>query len=333
MSKNRHQRCDPHERAETTAASVSRRGNLPIFTAFLPRLLPAAAAVVLSWTAMIYFSPLSSGQDAEPQPAAGELEKSEQAATLLVESMLDYLAYGPALEAKLRVRAWGAETEVVEVGRYLQSGQGKGWMRMELEVPIADGKGRWQQTCDGRLVWTREELAGDIRVRRVDVGRLRELLDANGASRSGGASRVPPWFRVGGLAEILDRIRAEFRLTLGKGRIEQQPMLVIKGTVREDVASELAETHGGQFPAVLPRHIVIAVPVSSVEAPLPARIEYWTHAGGRLISLLEVYDSTLIESPPLDHFRFETGGGDFTNETDAYLARFGFVLAAKPGEG
>jgi len=262
--------------------------------------------------------------------------------------MLEYLAYGPAFEAKLRVRAWAAGEHVVEVGRYLQSGGGKGWMRMELEVPIADGKGRWQQTCDGRLAWTREELAGEVRVRRVDVSRLRELLATTGpaspyplyadqsaapgqpAADSLAGNDVPAWFLVGGLAEILDQIRSQFQLGLSKGHIEDRSMLIIKGSLRKEVRDTLTAEAGGTFPDLVPQHVVIAVPEDSLSAPLPLRIEYWSRADGRLISMLEIYDSTLVEPPSIDKFRFQPGGGDFTNETAEYLTRFGFVLAEGP---
>ncbi len=279
-----------------------------------------------------------------PEPTA----RSQQAARLLVGSMLEHLAYGPAFEAKLRVRAWAAGEHVVEVGRYLQSGGGKGWMRMELEVPIADGKGRWQQTCDGRLAWTREELAGEVRVRRVDVSRLRELLATTGpaspyplyadqsaapgqpAADSLAGNDVPAWFLVGGLAEILDQIRSQFQLGLSKGHIEDRSMLIIKGSLRKEVRDTLTAEAGGTFPDLVPQHVVIAVPEDSLSAPLPLRIEYWSRADGRLISMLEIYDSTLVEPPSIDKFRFQPGGGDFTNETAEYLTRFGFVLAEGP---
>ncbi|XZE54530.1 hypothetical protein SH139x_000500 [Planctomycetaceae bacterium SH139] len=280
----------------------------------------------------------------EPPSQFHQAARSHQAARLLVGSMLEYLAFGPAFEAKLRVRAWAAGEHVVEVGRYLQSGGGKGWMRMELEVPIADGKGRWQQTCDGRLAWTREELAGEVRVRRVDVSRLRELLATTGqsspyplyanqattlnlAAPSSSENDVPAWFLVGGLAEILDQIRSQFQLGLSKGHIEDRPMLIIKGSLRTEVRETLTAEAGGVFPDLVPQHVVIAVPEDSLSAPLPLRIEYWSRADGRLISMLEIYDSTLVEPPSIDKFRFQPGGGDFTNETAEYLTRFGFVLA------
>jgi hypothetical protein len=249
---------------------------------------------------------------------------SERVATALVERILEYLTWGPPLEAKLRLRAWAAGREVVEVGRYEQAGQGTGWIQMVLQVPIADGKAHWQQTSDGRLAWTREELAGEVKVRRVDLGRLEELLPKV-ASVNG--SRVPPKLRVGGLAEIIDRIQADYDLSLSEGSIEGVKMVVLKGLMRDTMFNELKEVGGGSVSELVPIQVRIAIPAESLSQPLPARIEFWSGVSGRLISLLEIYDSTTIESPPIERFRFEAGGNDFTNETELYLRRFNPALA------
>src|SRR5690606_10650406 len=100
---------------------------------------------------------------------------------------------------------------------------------------------------------------------------------------------------------------------------------VIKGWMKPDRVEQLRPEEGGEFSVLVPRHVRIALPVKSLEAPLPARIEFWTVPGGRLISLLEIYDSTTIEPPTIDRFRFEAGLDEVTNETELYLRRFGLL--------
>lgn len=294
-------------------------------------------------------SPSQAGVSDSDLVAADEVaEKSRRIASTIANRVLDYLTWGPPLEAKLRLRAWAAGREVVEVGYYQQAGRGTGRSQMGLQVPIAEGTARWQQVCDGRLAWTREELAGEVRVRRVDLGRLDELLSVQSAvdleNREGSeseGSRITPRLRVGGLAEIVDRIQADYRLSVSEGhieevdsegRIEKVRMLVIKGEMRTVILEAMQAAGGGVISPLVPRQVMIAIPADSLAEPLPARIEFWSEAKGRLISLLEIYDSTTIEPPPIEHFRFEAGGDDFVNETELYLRRFSGGLANRATE-
>jgi hypothetical protein len=296
-------------------------------------LVPAGAALMtatLVTLAIVTPQPHARAQQ-EPPPSAAELEpgdsdRGRQAAGTLCDAILAHLTVGPPLETKLRLRAWAAGESVLAVGSYIQAGRGQGWMRMELQTSIADGKGLWQQTCDGRLAWTREELGDQVRVRRVDLGRLRQ------PARRANSQPVPAWLRVGGLAELIDRIAADYRLTLSRGHIGDQEMWVLKGALRDTLADPLRERAGGTFPQLVPRLVRVAVPADQLEAPLPARIEFWDRAGGKLLSLLEIYDATTIDPPPVTQFRFEAGGDDFVNETEIYMQRFGFVLAEKEAE-
>lgn len=346
MTINRHHRGRPQNGIQPVAAGPSRSSSWLLFAA-LSGLAAAFSLAAVRTSGQETSQPPEGSVTAESTPeqavtrgenraSAGEPISAEQEparedwaarqdAAALAERMIEFLTHGPPLEAKLRQRVWAAGREVVEVGHYLQAGRGSGRLRMELQVPIADGKSRWQQTCDGRLAWTREEMAGEIRVRRVDLGKLEE---STAAARS---QRVPPRLRVGGLVEIIDRIQADFDLQLSEGHIDGNPMLVLKGILREQVAERLMQSlQREDWPELVPRQVRIAVAVDALAAPLPSRIEFWSKPDGRLISLLEIYDVAEIETPGIDQFRFEPGGHDFTNETEMYIARFGLGVAEIP---
>src|SRR6056297_1258919 len=113
---------------------------------------------------------------AAPAPADGSRQQARQAAQPLIRDTLQRLTAGPAFDAKLTQHIWAQGREVVGVGRYEQAGEETGWFSMEMMVPTASGKCLLQQMSDGRLAWTREQVGDQVRLRRVDVGRLDELV-------------------------------------------------------------------------------------------------------------------------------------------------------------
>jgi hypothetical protein len=125
----------------------------------------------------------------------------------------------------------------------------------------------------------------------------------------------------------MDRLGADYELVLSEGHIEGVPMVVLKGSFRPEVLAELKLLGNGQISELVPQHVRIAIPAAKIDAPLPARIEFWSEASGRLISLLEIYDMTTIEPPPVERFQFDVSlvpaGNDPVVETELYLRRFG----------
>lgn len=269
--------------------------------------------------------------------AAAELALSqgqrERAADELVWQTIERLTHGGAFEAKLKQRVWAAGREVVGVGRYEQAGGRTGRVSMELMIPIAHGKCLMQQTCDGRLAWTREQVGDEVRLRRVDVGRLDELVPPDQRKASGS---IAPGLRVGGLVELFERIHTDYRLRLVGGQLEGRAVWILRGAIRPETRQQILETAGRQdWPPLCP--VEARVAIAAEDGPqdfgqgLPVRFEFWGQkASGEpsLISLLEVYDARAIEPAPQQHFRYETGGQDvdFTNDTERYLRRFGVRL-------
>ena len=89
--------------------------------------------------------------------------------------------------------------EVVGVGTYEQAGGGSGQYNLQVTMHDGDGKHRLQQISDGKLAWTRTEIAGKVSLRRVDVGRLEEWV--RGIADPTGLS---PKLKVGAWGEMLD---------------------------------------------------------------------------------------------------------------------------------
>ena len=290
----------------------------------------------------------------ESQTQESEGKKSDttnpQAITLL-RKVLEQLVHGPAFHCKVRETVWTNEREVVGVGTYEQAGQGTG--RYHLQVTMHDGKGRHrlQQISDGRLAWTRTEIASDITLRRVDVGRLDEWL-----GRSTSNSLIAPRYTVGAWVELLTSIHRDYNLDLVGATLDSEPVWVIKGDISSRRRAEIMKRGDGTtWPMLCPTRVHVAVgskPNESANAGqlLPLRFEFWSdpgsddfraitgtdnpstaETGSRLITLIELYSIQAIISPPVERFRFENREAEvnFINETDRYIQMHGIQLTER----
>ncbi len=270
---------------------------------------------------------------------------SSTTAVELVERVIASLAQGPAFDAKVRQRVWTSGREMVGVGTYEQAGDSSGQFNLQLTMHDGDGKHTLQQISDGRLAWTRTEIAANISLKRVDVGRLGEW-----ASMSQFTNDVSPRLRVGAWTELLDTIRRDYILRLTAGRLEAQAVWIVTGKLRESVREDvLRTTRRSEWPALYPSQVQLAIAATPAKGTnfgegLPIRIEYRTDGRlptaansddepstapplARLIMLVELYSIRPIDPPPLARFRYESQDVNFVNETDRYLKLYGIQLS------
>ena len=275
--------------------------------------------------------------------AANQNESSQVQAVNLLRQVLNLIVHGPAFDAKVRETVWTTGREVVGVGTYEQAGGGSGRFNLQLTMHDGDGKHRLQQISDGRLAWTRTEIAGKVSLRRVDVGRLDQWV--KGASAK---MRVSPGLRVGGWAEMLTTIERDYVLRVDGATLDGEPVWVIVGSLRKDRRQQiLAESQREKWPAHCPTRVRVALqskpdPESKFGQLLPIRIEYWSDPlpvrdsatqsdTGRLIALIELYSIRPISPPPPARFRFENLDAEvnFINETDQYIQLYGVRLTER----
>lgn len=269
-------------------------------------------------------------------------QRSQPEAVQLVSQVLELIVRGPAFDARVRETVWTAGREVLGLGTYLQAGGGTG--RFNLQLTMVDGDGQFQQISDGRLAWTRTEIAGRVSLRRVDVGRLEEWVPK--VQRE---INLPPRLLVGAWPEMLATFHRDYVLRLDTCTLRDQPMWVITGRLKDARRAEVLEQAGGTWPELYPSVMRIAVrrepePESRFGQWLPTRIEFWSDPAGdtasnktepakvanpangqlsgadaassqiaaspqqipkgRLITLIELYSLRLIEAPPPEQFRF-----------------------------
>lgn len=265
---------------------------------------------------------------------AGPAAAGSPTAAEVIEAAVTQLAYGPSLNAEVRVRTQAAGEQTVASGNYVQAGGGSGRQRYELRSVVAGGPAVIVQCSDGRLAWTRRQIADNVELRRVELGRLpdqvqdrAEIVSAAGPAPSSRPARVPPRLRVLGLVELLDNIAADFELTVRTGTLRGAPVLILSGPLRETARQRVREAADGTIPQDLPTEVWVALsPTLAQPALFPLRIEYRQPDGsesGRLVTAVEVLS---IKLQPADDRLFLYDSNeldvDLVNETDRYIRRF-----------
>ena len=283
-------------------------------------------------------------------------------AIILLKRVLQQLVHGPAFHCKVRETVWTNDREVIGVGTYEQAGQGTG--RYHLQVTMHDGSGRHRlkQISDGRLAWTRTEIASGITLKRVDVGRLEEWV-----GKAGSSPLIAPRYTVGAWVELLTSLARDYTLDLVGATLEGKSVWVIKGEINSQRRSEIMSQSGRtSWPVLFPTRVHVAIGSSSNNAQedgnlLPLRFEFWSDAespitnqlksdnqsgknnepqiqeeptrqmGSRLITLIELYAIQPIIAPPVERFRFENQEAEvnFINETDRYIQMHGIQLTER----
>ncbi|WP_182866837.1 hypothetical protein [Stieleria mannarensis] len=289
------------------------------------------------------------GENAGPDHRSEQQRvNDQQRAAALIDQVIDRLANGAAFDCKVRQRVRTAGREVLGVGTYLQVGGGSGQFSFQVEMHDGDGKHRLQQISDGRLTWTRTQIAGVVSLSRVDVGWLDE-----GARTLRRNDRIKPSMLVGGPSEMLDSIRRDYDLKLGKSSLSGRPLLVVIGTLKQTRRDQVAAfSHGGVLPPLFPTRVNVAIaqdddPEIKFGKGLPVRIEHFSDPIAepedaqpeaaevplqrQMISLLEFYSIRPVAPPPIQRFRFENQDTeiDFVNETGRYENRFNIRVSAK----
>ena len=192
----------------------------------------------------------------QPEPTADkDTPISQPQAERLLEQVLDRVVHGPSFDAKVRETVWTSGRMVVGVGTYEQAGKGSGKFNLQLTMHDGDGKHRLQQISDGRLAWTRSEIAGKVSLRRVDVGRLEQWVRG-----TTGGMRISPRLRVGAWAEMLSKIQRDYYVRVDVAFLEDEPVWVITANLKQDRRAQiLADSGREEWPPLHPTQVLVAV--------------------------------------------------------------------------
>lgn len=228
-------------------------------------------------------------QDNPPESATNQ--PNQDAAKILVQRTIERLALADAFDAKLRQRIWVGGREVVGIGRYEQSGEGSGRLSLEMTIHDGDSRHELRQISDGKLAWFRCQVGNDVTLRRIDIGRVKEVHHQLTQAREALSARVnafpvksdeqitvPTWLRIGGLIELIDQIANDFDLRITRGKVDQMPVWILRGQLRDSAKKEI-DTMSSGLPALCAQEVRVAIAASGdangFGVGLPIRIEFW----------------------------------------------------------
>lgn len=228
-------------------------------------------------------------QENPTKPATNQ--PNQDAAKILVQRTIERLALADAFDAKLRQRIWVGGREVVGIGRYEQSGEGSGRLSLEMTIHDGDSRHELRQISDGKLAWFRCQVGDDVTLRRIDIGRVKEVHHQLTQARETLTARanpfplksdekitVPSWLRIGGLIELIDQIANDFDLRITRGKVDQMPVWILRGQLRDSAKRKIDTTSSG-LPALCAQEVRVAVAASGdangFGVGLPIRIEFW----------------------------------------------------------
>ena len=145
-----------------------------------------AAGALFAAEAGAQHSPTSKSRPADRDGAA------------MLDRVLRQLVFGAPFDAKIRQRVWASGREVIGVGSYEHAGQGTGRFNLQLTMHDGDGKHTLQQISDGKLAWTRQDVAGHVKLKRVNLGALDDSTRLGDSTRfsSPGHDRKGTEFRA-----------------------------------------------------------------------------------------------------------------------------------------
>ena len=209
----------------------------------------------------------------------------------------------PSLAAKLRYQVNLMGRSASGTGVYLQQGRGpERMLRLELALDTPPITSRVLHVADGTDLWIVEDLAGDNRLSRIDVARLRNARPKS----PGGVVDPNGWLALGGLTRLLGNLDGAFRFgPVSESRLDDVRVWTLIGQWEQgrlgDLLPEQKDAIAAQqtvdyskLPQRLPTAVVLHVGCDDF---LPYRLEYWRnehHRAGDLVSGREDLGTMLV---------------------------------------
>jgi len=255
------------------------------------------------------------------------------------------------IQAKLRQRVDLFGYHLVGSGNYLQQGRGaRRQLRLEIRMQADERVSSFQQVCDGRFLWTHQDLLGKTSLTRIDLQRAENYLKQPTIPPR---ASVPLLTAPGGLPKLLDGLQTSFRfVALKPDELDGLPVFSLTGEWRperlaEILPSEKSKLDAGkaidptQLPRQMPERVVLKL---GRDDSFPYRLEYWQRevteekdivAQLQPVVVMELYEVQLGATVDKRQFDYKPGDLKYTDQTKEYVRSLGIdpdapVEAANP---
>ena len=223
------------------------------------------------------------------------------------------------------------DQQLVGTGHYRQFGKGSiKRLRFELKTQVGEMTSSVIQVCDGRHLWTRENLAEGTTLSRIDVRYIQDEL-AEYEQENGVGKFAANWganIAMGGLPRLLASVDSCFDfVSVTETHYEDIPVWVLVGTWKRDVKERIIEqfNSGSQFPAHLPNAVKLVLGRDVEFRFVPREIQYLRilpdKTAQSMVSL-QLYDLTRLVDMNASQFDYQRGEQVIVDRTQAFLDKY-----------
>ncbi len=254
--------------------------------------------------------------------------------------------WGEPISCRVRQRIEMFDKELVGVGSYDQAGQGSGKLKWQMRLAAADAVTNYLQISDGRLFWTSHQVEEEIKLNRVDLGKIRERI---GPVRQSDLSNplLAIELAIGGQAEMLRNLYHRYQWESAvPTKLDQQPIWLLTGQIRQT-----APIPAGRAPidqtmvnasqtGLLPQRVRLSLGRTEQFPFFPYRIEYFRQKADSqdvewetitVVEFFEVSKPTVME-PELFQYEVRDSVEVIGDDTMNYLPASSLHLTKQPSK-
>ena len=249
----------------------------------------------------------------------------------ILKRAIDQLNSESRFQASVRHKIHMFDQQLVGTGHYRQFGNGSiKRLRFELKTQVGEKTSSVIQVCDGRHLWSRENLAEGTTLSRIDVRYIQDEL-AQYERDNGVGKLAANWganIAMGGLPRLLTSVDSCFEfISVTEANYEDVPVWVLVGTWKPDVRRRIIEqfNSGSQLPDHLPNAVKLVLGRDVEFRFLPREIQYLRVLANKTMRpmvSLQLYDMTRLVEMNASQFDYQRGEQVIVDRTQAFLDKY-----------